>query len=95
MAVDHRRPLVDARVSRAHDIAKAFPYLDRSLIGHDTAYSAMLVFLPHGVLGLMVAGLLAAYVSDDLDASQLGHVVSRSTISIAASFAPTPTNATT
>ena len=45
------------------DIAKAFPYLDRSLIGHDTAYSAMLVFLPHGVLGLMVAGLLAAYVS--------------------------------
>jgi len=45
------------------DIAKAFPYLDRSMIGHDTAYSAMLTFLPHGVLGLMVAGLLAAYVS--------------------------------
>jgi Na+/proline symporter len=45
------------------DIARAFPYLDRSLIGHDTAYSAMLTFLPHGVLGLMVAGLLAAYVS--------------------------------
>jgi hypothetical protein len=45
------------------DIARAFPYVDRSLIGHDTAYSAMLVFLPSGVLGLMVAGLLAAYVS--------------------------------
>ena len=45
------------------DIARAFPYLDRSLIGHDTAYPAMLVFLPHGVLGLMVAGLLGAYVS--------------------------------
>lgn len=45
------------------DIARAFPYLDRSLIGHDTAYSAMLVFLPSGFLGLMVAGLLAAYVS--------------------------------
>jgi Na+/proline symporter len=45
------------------DIARAFPYLDRSMIGHDTAYSAMLTFLPHGVLGLMVAGLLAAYVS--------------------------------
>src|SRR5918993_3066571 len=45
------------------DIARAFPYLDRSLIGHDTAYPAMLVFLPHGILGLMVAGLLAAYVS--------------------------------
>ena len=45
------------------DIALAFPYLDRNLIGHDTAYSAMLTFLPSGVLGLMVAGLLAAYVS--------------------------------
>ena len=45
------------------DIARAFPYLDRSLIGHDTAYSAMLTFLPPGMLGLMVAGLLAAYVS--------------------------------
>jgi solute:Na+ symporter, SSS family len=45
------------------DIANAFPYLDRRLIGHDTAYSAMLVFLPPGLLGLMVAGLLAAYVS--------------------------------
>jgi SSS family solute:Na+ symporter len=45
------------------DIARAFPYLDRSLIGHDTAYPAMLVFLPSGMLGLMVAGLLAAYVS--------------------------------
>jgi Na+/proline symporter len=45
------------------DIARAFPYLDRSLIGHDTAYSAMLTFLPHGILGVMVAGLLAAYVS--------------------------------
>jgi SSS family solute:Na+ symporter len=45
------------------DIARAFPYLDRSLIGHDTAYSAMLTFLPPGILGLMVAGLLAAYVS--------------------------------
>lgn len=45
------------------DIARAFPYLDPALIGHDTAYSAMLTFLPTGVLGLMVAGLLAAYVS--------------------------------
>ena len=45
------------------DIARAFPYVDRSLIGHDMAYPAMLVFLPSGMLGLMVAGLLAAYVS--------------------------------
>ena len=45
------------------DIARAFPYVDRSLVGHDMAYPAMLVFLPSGMLGLMVAGLLAAYVS--------------------------------
>ena len=45
------------------DIARAFPYVDRGLIGHDMAYPAMLTFLPAGVLGLMVAGLLAAYVS--------------------------------
>ncbi|HEX6926584.1 MAG TPA: sodium:solute symporter family protein [Longimicrobiaceae bacterium] len=45
------------------DIAAAFPYVDRSLIGHDMAYPAMLTFLPAGLLGLMIAGMLAAYVS--------------------------------
>ena len=45
------------------DIHRALPYVDPSLIGHDMAYPAMLTFLPHGVLGLMIAGLLAAYVS--------------------------------
>jgi len=45
------------------DIARTFPYVDPRLIGHDMAYPAMLRFLPHGMLGVMVAGLLAAYVS--------------------------------
>ncbi len=45
------------------DIARAFPYADPKLIGHDMAYPAMLKFLPAGYLGLMIAGLLAAYVS--------------------------------
>lgn len=45
------------------DITKAFPYVEPRLIGHDMAYPAMLTFLPAGFLGLMVAGLLAAYVS--------------------------------
>jgi Na+/proline symporter len=45
------------------DIARAFPWVDPKLIGHDMAYPAMLKFLPPGFLGLMVAGLLAAYVS--------------------------------
>jgi SSS family solute:Na+ symporter len=45
------------------DIARALPHVDRSLIGHDMAYPAMLRFLPPGLMGLMIAGLLAAYVS--------------------------------
>ena len=45
------------------DIQTAFPHVDPGLIGHDIAYPAMLRFLPVGWLGLMVAGLLAAYVS--------------------------------
>jgi SSS family solute:Na+ symporter len=45
------------------DIARTFPYVDRRLIGHDLAYPAMLTFLPPGFMGLMIAGLLAAYVS--------------------------------
>jgi solute:Na+ symporter, SSS family len=45
------------------DIARTFPYVDPKLIGHDMAYPAMLRFLPHGMLGLMIAGLLAAYIS--------------------------------
>jgi len=45
------------------DIARTFPYVDPALIGHDMAYPAMLRFLPAGLMGLMIAGLLAAYVS--------------------------------
>jgi SSS family solute:Na+ symporter len=45
------------------DIQRTFPYVDPKLIGHDMAYPAMLRFLPAGFLGLMVAGLIAAYVS--------------------------------
>jgi Na+/proline symporter len=45
------------------DIKKAFPDVDPSLINHDMAYPAMLRFLPAGFLGIMIAGLLAAYVS--------------------------------
>ncbi|MDX2194034.1 MAG: sodium:solute symporter family protein [Gemmatimonadales bacterium] len=44
-------------------IRAAFPHVDPALVGHDMAYPAMLRFLPHGFLGVMIAGLLAAYVS--------------------------------
>jgi SSS family solute:Na+ symporter len=45
------------------DIQRTFPWVDPSLIGHDMAYPAMVTFLPAGFLGLMVAGLLSAYIS--------------------------------
>jgi SSS family solute:Na+ symporter len=44
-------------------IAAAFPNLDPSIIRHDLAYPAMLVFVPHGLLGLVVASLAAAFMS--------------------------------
>jgi Na+/proline symporter len=45
------------------DIQRAFPHVDPALIGHDIAYPAMLSFLPHGLLGLLVAALFSAYLS--------------------------------
>jgi solute:Na+ symporter, SSS family len=42
------------------DIQRAFPQVDKSLIGPDIAYPAMLRFLPAGWIGLMVGGLIAA-----------------------------------
>ena len=45
------------------DISAAFPGLTPSLLGHDIAYPAMMIFLPAGFLGLVVAGTLAAYRS--------------------------------
>jgi len=44
-------------------IVTRFPHLDPSIVRHDLAYPAMLVFLPHGLLGLVVASLAAAYMS--------------------------------
>ena len=45
------------------DLTAAFPNVDPSIIGNDLAYPAMLVFLPAGLLGLVVASLAAAYMS--------------------------------
>ena len=41
-------------------IKSAFPEADVALIGHDSAFPAMLKFLPVGFVGLMVGGLIAA-----------------------------------
>jgi len=44
-------------------IQKPLPHVSDDLIGADLAYPAMLTLLPHGLLGLLVASLLSAYVS--------------------------------
>jgi solute:Na+ symporter, SSS family len=41
-------------------IKAAFPNADPGLIGHDSAFPAMLKFLPVGFVGLMLGGLIAA-----------------------------------
>lgn len=45
------------------DIQAAFPNVDASIIKHDLAYPAMLTYLPHGLLGLVIASLIAAFMS--------------------------------
>jgi len=44
-------------------LSKTFPHIDQSIIKHDLAYPAMLSFLPAGFLGLVVASLIAAFMS--------------------------------
>ena len=45
------------------DIQKAFPNLPADKLGHDVAYPAMLSLLPSGLLGLVAASLIAAFMS--------------------------------
>ncbi|MCP4657196.1 MAG: Na+:solute symporter [bacterium] len=45
------------------DITAALPNISPELLGNDIAYPAMLTLLPHGLLGLLIASLLSAYVS--------------------------------
>ena len=45
------------------DIQKAFPNLPADKLGHDVAYPAMLTLLPSGILGLVSASLIAAFMS--------------------------------
>jgi Na+/proline symporter len=44
-------------------IQEAFPNVSDDKLGHDLAYPAMLTMLPSGLLGLVVASLVAAYMS--------------------------------
>jgi Na+/proline symporter len=44
-------------------IQEVFPTVSEDKLGHDLAYSAMLTKLPTGLLGLVLASLIAAYMS--------------------------------
>jgi len=44
-------------------IQAAFPHIDPSIVNDDLAYPAMLTFLPSGLLGLVIASLVAAFMS--------------------------------
>jgi len=45
------------------DIRHEFPEISENKIGHDIAYPAMLTLLPSGLLGLVAASLVAAFMS--------------------------------
>ena len=45
------------------DLKMAFPDLPADKLGHDVAYPAMLTLLPSGLLGLVAASLIAAFMS--------------------------------
>ncbi len=45
------------------DLQQAFPNLSTDKLGHDVAYPAMLTLLPKGLLGLVAASLIAAFMS--------------------------------
>jgi len=45
------------------DLQRAFPGVDAQVMKHDLGYPAMLTFMPAGLLGLVVASLVAAYMS--------------------------------
>jgi len=44
-------------------LAEAFPNIPLDKVGHDLAYPAMLAYLPAGLLGLVLASLIAAFMS--------------------------------
>ena len=44
-------------------ISEAFPGVDENFLKNDLAYPAMMTLLPKGVIGLMVASLIAAFMS--------------------------------
>jgi Na+/proline symporter len=60
MAMDFSRPSI---FDYLDSIRETFPNIGDDKIGHDLAYPAMLTLLPSGLLGLVLASLVSAYMS--------------------------------
>ena len=56
-------------------IQDAFPGITLDKLGEDLAYSAMLTYLPTGLLGLLLASLVAAYMSTISSTLELGRIL--------------------
>lgn len=52
-----------AQAAGVRRLAEAFPNVHEQFLRHDIAYPAMIAQLPRGLLGLVVASLIAAYMS--------------------------------
>jgi Na+/proline symporter len=44
-------------------LQNAFPQIEKEIVQNDLGYPAMLTYLPHGLLGVVVASLIAAFMS--------------------------------
>ncbi len=44
-------------------LSRAFPHIQQNILKNDLAYPAMITFLPKGLIGIVVASLIAAYMS--------------------------------
>lgn len=62
-AVSERIEALKVRERGLTSIKEAFPDTQYDKLGHDLAYPAMLSFLPVGLLGIVVASLIAAFMS--------------------------------
>ena len=63
MAMDINRPRFVNCLPDLAAIQSAFPAIDPSIIRDDLAYPAMMTLLPAGAIGLVVASLVAAFMS--------------------------------
>ena len=62
------------RLSDIASIQEAFPNIAQDKLGQDLAYSAMLTKLPSGLLGIVLASLIAAYMSTISTHLNWGHL---------------------